>query len=121
MTVDLKTDPTIAVRLDAATARGLQAGGEMILEASNLIAPIEEGPPRHGVHMVETGFVRPETAGADPMVAVGYEAFWAVWQEVKDEYHHAHGQSHFLETAFLTGSEAALARTAETIRAELER
>lgn len=112
--VKLTTDPTIAVRLDAAVTRGLQAGGEMILQASDLLAPIEPDP-KHGVHMVETGFVRPEGT----QVAVGYEAFWAVWQEVKDEYHHEHGQAHFLETALVAGSEAAFAKIAETIAAEI--
>lgn len=120
MRVDLKTDPTITVRVDAAIARGLQVAGEVILAASDVLAPIEEGPPRHGIHGVETGFVRPETAGAVPRVAIGYESYWMVWQEVKDEYHHTHGESHFLEKALIVGNEAAFAKAAESIRAELE-
>lgn len=120
ITVDLKTDPTVTLRLDAAVARGLQVAGEVILAASDVLAPVEEGEPRHGIHGVETGFVRPETTGDAPRVAIGYEAFWMIWQEVKDEYHHEHGESHFLEKALITGNELAFAKMGESIRAELE-
>lgn len=113
MDVKVTTRP---VQVTAAISRGLQSGGQMILAASDLIAPREEGEPRHGVHMVETGFIRPDV----DRVAVGYTAFWAMFQEVDEEYEHHDGQqAHFLETAFLTTAPAALEKTADVIRAEL--
>lgn len=119
MDVRLTLDDTLPVRLAAAITKGLVAGGEIIRAASVALAP-KEDEPRHGIHMVETAFVRPEAGGGVDQVAVGYTAFWAAWQEMKDEYHHTHGQAHFHETAFLTAGDASLTRVAEVIGKEMD-
>lgn len=111
------TDPGVGQELALATARrrGLQAGARLVLAKSDTLAP-REAEPRHGVHMTETGFVRVEP-GIDDTVAIGYEAYWAVWQNENLLYHHPEGgQAKFLDTALLTGAEMALEQVAIAMR-----
>lgn len=117
MEVKLDLNPSILAETHAKMVRGLQAAGELILAEAVALAPTEP-EPRHGVHLRETGFVRPQTdSGAHgDRVMVGFTAFWAQWQEVKEYDHPNGGQSHFLETAFLTKGEAALGVVAATVR-----
>jgi hypothetical protein len=108
-------DPELAVV--TAARRGMQAAGDALLALSDALAPTEP-EPRHDVHMVETGFARVELGrdGGD-QVAVGYDAYWAVFQHEDLEYEHVHGgQAKFLETAVLEGEDVALAIIADTIR-----
>lgn len=101
----------------AAIRRSLVKGGKVILAASDALAP-REPEPRHGVHMTETGFVRSEIAGDGlDQVAIGYKAFWAVYQHENLSYHHEHGgQAKFLETAMLAASDAAIETVAAAVR-----
>lgn len=118
MVADLTLHP-VDVVVATARRRGLQAAGEMILGLSNAGAP-KEPEPKHGVHLVETGFTRVEPGGESDAVAVGYTAFWAVWQEEDLSYHHPHGgHAKFLSGALLEGGEAGLEIVAETIREAL--
>jgi hypothetical protein len=113
MEVQVTINP-VGVQLSAARRRGLKAGGEAILALSDAIAPIED-VPRHGVHMIETGFVRPETDGDTDAAAIGYGAFWSIWQHERLDYHHTHGAAKFLEIALLEGQETALGIVAAAV------
>lgn len=111
--------PAKSLGLQTALRRGLQAAGVEILAASDALAPTEP-KPRHGVHLTETGFVRVVPGVNSDSVVVGYEAFWAWWQNEDLTYHHPHGgQAKFLDTAMLGGAERAGETIAAVIRAEL--
>lgn len=98
MTVKVASNPGLVVQLAAARRRGLISAGELVLATSDAGAPREDNA-RHGVHMTETGFVRLEAALE--RVAIGYTAFWALWQHEKLEYHHTVGHAKFLELALM--------------------
>lgn len=117
MTVKVQSNPGLVVQLAAARRRGLIAAGEVILASSSAQAPREE-TPRHGVHMTETGFVRLEAA--QERVAIGYTAYWALWQHEKLEYHHDEGHAKFLELALVAGQGVALETVAAEIRKALK-
>lgn len=106
--VKLELDTRVLVEIPAAIDRGLLAAGRSLLALSDLGVPREAGEPKHGVHGVDTGFVRVEP-GAE-RVAIGYTAFWLQWQEERMDYHHPNGgHAKFLEGAMLEGGDATLA------------
>lgn len=116
--VRLGPDPTLEFR--TAIRRGLAEAGREVLAASDVLAP-REPEPRHGYHMIDTGFVRVEPGVASDAVIIGYTAFWAAWQHEHLEWHHPNGgQAKFLETALLGGREVALETIAANVRAVLE-
>jgi len=120
MGVEVKLDlPASALQLDVAVQRGLLKAGATILELSNEKAPTEP-EPKHGVHMRETGFVRADILGGEDVVIVGYEAYWAGWQESHEDWDHPHGgEAKFLERALVEGERVAMEIVAAEIRAEL--
>lgn len=106
----------IDVQLATAIRRGEKLAAEQILAASDALAPREPNP-RHGVHLTETGFtaIIPDPAG--DIIVVGYEAFWAIWQNEDLTYHHPHGgQAKFLDLAFIGGAEKAMEIIAASVR-----
>ena len=111
-----------ALPLEIATARrrGLLKAADAVLAVSDLNAPRED-VPRHGIHMTETGFTRIEPGVEEDVAALGYEAFWAVWQEEDLTYHHEQGHAKFLSGALLEAGQAAVDEfVAAEIRAVLE-
>lgn len=110
------TLPETALAVDQAVVEGLSAAGKEILAASDALAPTEP-EPRHGVHMIETGFTRVEPGADQVSVVIGYEAFWAPWQNENLTYDHPHGgQAKFLDTALVTGAPVAFETVAEAVR-----
>lgn len=98
---DLVLNDSILVEKNAAIRRGLKRAGEVVLAASNAGAPTEP-EPRHGIHLKETGFTRIELAEGGDACVIGYEAFWAIFQEENLAYHHPHGgHAKFLSGALL--------------------
>lgn len=117
MGVEVKLDMNtqMLVEIPAAIDRGLLAGGKTLLALSDLGVPVEAGEPRHGVHGVETGFVRVESSAE--RVAIGYTAFWLLWQHERMDYKHPNGgHAKFLELAMVEGNEAALEVVAASLR-----
>ena len=115
--VDLSSNPTVA--MDAAIRRGLLEAGAVILALSNSKAPTEPDP-RHGQHLTETGFVRADIIDGEDVVIIGYEAFWAGWQEVHENWNHPYGgEAKFLELSVVEGEPAALDIIATNIREAL--
>lgn len=107
-----------ALQIEIATARrrGLKLGGELILELARAGAPTEP-EPRHGVHLTETGFTRVEPGLEVDSVAIGFGAFWAVFQEEDLTYKHPHGgHAKFLSGGLIEGEQPALEVVAGTIR-----
>lgn len=114
----LTANPSFAVR--TAARRGLQEAGAAVLVVSNGLAP-REPVPRHGVHMTETVFVHHQTGGgSEQAVAVGYRAYWALFQHEMLSYHHPHGGvAKFLELAVLEMEPAVLGIIARNIQEAL--
>ena len=104
---DLTLNDAVLVETSAAIRRGLKRAGQLVLAASDAGAP-REPEPRHGVHLTETGFTRVEVGVESDAVAIGYEAFWAVWQEENLAYHHEEGHAKFLSGALLETGQAAV-------------
>lgn len=105
---DLILNDAIGVEVSAAIRRGLKRAGQIVLAASDAGAPTEP-EPRHGVHLTETGFTRVEPGVGSDAVAIGYGAFWAIWQEENLTYHHPHGgHAKFLSGALLETGQAAV-------------
>lgn len=105
---DLVLNDAITVQTSAAIRRGLKRAGQIVLAAADEGAP-KEPEPKHGVHLTETGFTRVEPGVGSDVVAIGYEAFWAVWQEENLTYHHPHGgHAKFLSGALLEVGQAAV-------------
>lgn len=115
MTVKLETNPGLVVEWAAARRRGLQDAGELLLASAIEGAPRETGEPRHGVHGADTGFVRVEPLME--RVAIGFLAFWMLWQHEDLLYHHQIGHAKFLELAILMFGNAALELVAARMRA----
>lgn len=115
--VELSSNPVLA--LEVAARRGMLEAGQKILELSNEHAPTEPDP-RHGQHLTETGFVRADIIDGEDVVIVGYEAFWAGWQEVHEDWNHPHGgEAKFLELAVGASEAEFLATVAEHVRAAM--
>jgi hypothetical protein len=94
--------------LQVATQRGLMKAGAAIMAISDRNAPTEPDP-KHGIHMTETGFVRADVIGGEDVVIIGYEAFWAGWQEAHENWNHPHGgEAKFLELALVEGEPIAM-------------
>lgn len=104
---DLTLNDAITVQVAAARRRGLKRAGQAVLAVSDANAP-REPEPRHGVHLTETGFTRVEPGADSDAVAIGYGAFWAVWQEENLSYHHEQGHAKFLSGALLEAGQAAV-------------
>lgn len=124
MEVKLTLNHDIGLELATRTRRGLVKAGEAILGVSNARAPRED-KPRHGVHMTETGFVRLELdeLGGE-RVAIGYDAWWAIFTHEGKPEHGAEtypggGETKFLERSIVEGGETALEVVAAAIRGEL--
>jgi hypothetical protein len=117
--VHLTLNDTIGIRVATARRRGLKAAGDAILAISDLNAP-REPIPRHGVHLTETGFTRIEPNEGQDAVAIGYSAFWAIWQEEDLTYNHPDGgHAKFLSGALLEGQAAVDEFVPAAIRAAL--
>jgi hypothetical protein len=116
---DLVLNEALSVEVATARRRGMQVAGRAILALSDAGAPTEP-EPRHGVHLTETGFTRIEPGAETDAVAIGYGAFWAVWQHENLAYHHPHGgHAQFLSAALVEGADAALEIVAASIREAL--
>lgn len=110
---------SVDVQISAARRRGLQKAGKIVLALADAGAP-REPEPKHGVHLTETGFVRVLPGAEIDTVAVGYEAFWAVFQEEDMSYEHKHGgHAKFLTGGLVEGADAAFEAIAEEIRQAL--
>ncbi|HJQ00082.1 MAG TPA: hypothetical protein VJ851_00650 [Jatrophihabitans sp.] len=124
MEIKLTLNHDLGLELDTRLRRGLVKGGEAILGVSNERAPREEHP-KHGVHMTDTGFVRLETGStAGDRVAIGYEAWWAIFTHEGTPEHGAEtypsgGENKFLERSLIEGGESALEVVAAALRGEL--
>lgn len=106
----------VDVRMHTAIRRGLQATGEKVLLASDVLAPTEP-TPRHGVHMIDTGMVKVEPGTDSDSVMVGYGAFWSLFQHEDLWYHHPHGGGpKFLERAAMGAVEV----IAESVAVEVD-
>jgi hypothetical protein len=117
MTVKRTTNPALAVELAAARRRGMIEAADEILVMAAARAPFEE-EPRHDVHLRDTGFVRLEAgAEAGDRVAIGFKAFWAVFQHENMAYKHEHGEAKFLERSLIEAEQSAFAIVAESMRA----
>lgn len=114
MTVKVTSNPGLVVQLAAARRRGLQEAGAYILAIAMANAPREDGEPIHGYHGADTGFVRLEAELE--RVAIGFEAFWMLWQHERMDYKHTHGHAKFLELALLEYGETALGMVAAAMR-----
>lgn len=89
------------VEIQTRIREGLLEAGKTVLAVSDALAPTEP-VPRHGIHMVETGFAQVEPGLDGDRVAVGYRAYWARWQHEDLNYDHPHGgEAKFLEHAAL--------------------
>jgi len=116
MTTKLTLNSNVTVQLAAARRRGMVDAAEHIRKLSDARAPYED-KPRHEVHMRDTSSVRLEAGRADgDRVAIGYEAFWAVWQHENHEWHHEHGEAGFLANSLIEGSDAAFETVAKAMR-----
>jgi hypothetical protein len=104
---DLILNDAITIQTSAAIRRGLKRAGQVVLAASDAGAP-REPEPRHGVHLTETGFTRVEPGVESDAVVIGYDAFWAIWQEENLAYHHEEGHAKFLSGALLEVGQAAI-------------
>lgn len=117
---DLILNDTLLVEVATARRRGLKLGGELILELARAGAPTEP-EPKHGVHLTETGFTRVEPGAEVDSVAIGFAAFWAVFQEEDLTYKHPHGgHAKFLSGGLIEGETAALELVAESLRQVFE-
>lgn len=104
--VRLTLNDTLEMKVATARRRGLKAAGDAVLAVSDVNAP-REPIPKHGVHLTETGFSRLEPGAESDAVAIGYTAFWAVWQHEDLTYHHPDGgHAKFLSEAVLEGQAA---------------
>ncbi len=75
----------------AATLRGLRLGGELVLDASNRLVPIEEGTLERSGRVTDNG---------QDTVAISYDTPYAVRQHEDMNLRHPNGrQAKFLETA----------------------
>ncbi|SDJ07880.1 hypothetical protein SAMN05444157_1623 [Frankineae bacterium MT45] len=120
MDVEL-TLPPITVELAAARRRALLVVAAELMAVAAGLAPTEP-EPKHGVHLRETAFVRLEAAldGGD-QVAIGFDAFWAIWMHEWMDVAHPHGgQAKFLELPVVEGGEAAMEKVAALIREAIE-
>lgn len=114
MTVKIDINHDLPVQLVTARRRGMLEAGEFVLALAVEGAPREDGEPRHEVHGADTGFVRVEPQ--NERVAIGFDAYWMLWQHEDLNYKHPHGHAKFLELALLENGEDALALVADAIR-----
>ncbi len=99
-------DPMPAMR--KGSARGLQQAGELVLEASNRLVPLEEGT------LERSGRV---TTNGQDTVAISYDTPYAVRQHEDLSLRHPNGrQAKFLETAMRQQRAKALAIIARAVK-----
>ncbi|QIK49645.1 hypothetical protein P9A14_02545 [Gordonia hongkongensis] len=93
--------------VEAATARGLQAGADLLLDESNRLAPIETGD-----------LIRSGRAVADSEeAAVGYSSVYAIPQHEHLDWHHDDGrEAKFLERALHRNADRINEAVADEIR-----
>lgn len=119
MGFDVKVTPGKPVDILGAERRGLLEAGKAVLEAAVVLAP-REPVARHGVHLVDTGFVRLIPGVDEDAVAVGFWAFWADWMhEWMDIDHPYGGTSKFLEIPLVASGAADMEIVAGHMRREL--
>jgi hypothetical protein len=119
--VRVELNPAVTVQLAAVRRTALAEAGKEILAISDALAP-REPEPKHGEHLIETGYTQleAEASGGD-RVAVGYQAFWALFQHENPDYKHPHGgEWKFLEKALVRGNEAAFETVAKAMREAID-
>lgn len=96
-----------AKQIDTAARDALRDGGEVILDESNQIAPIDEGA------LINSGKV----AVSDDSVVVSYDTPYAVRQHEDVTMQHTNGrQAKFLETAYKANQKRVIEYVAKKIK-----
>lgn len=100
----------VMAAIEEATARGLQAGADLLLDESNRLAPIETGD------LIRSG----NTAVDNEEAAVGYNTPYAARQHEDLSYRHDSGrEAKFLEKALHRNADRIIDAVADEIREHL--
>lgn len=101
-------------RMQRGALRGVQLGGEHILEVSNKRVPIEEGT------LERSGKVTSEVTETGARSAISYNTPYAVAQHERLDFHHDKGRSaKYLEQAMGNAGKVALSIAAQAVRNEM--
>jgi len=118
----------MAIDLAAITAKvrdhvedALAAGGQVILDRSNELVPLEGRPDTlGGVTLAESGRVNRTGSSYLPVVSVSYDGPYAIYQHEGMEFHHPTGGSaKFLERAMVEQTAEAIDAMGDEIRRAL--
>ncbi len=107
----------VLAKVVAHTEDALAEGGQVVLDRSQELVPIEGRPDTNGGTLAESG--RVNRIGSDylPVVSVSYDGPYAVYQHEGLEFHHpTGGQAKFLELAMVEKSEQATAAIGTELR-----
>jgi hypothetical protein len=111
----------VVARIAAHIEDALADGGQVVLDRSSELVPIDGRPDTHGGTLAESG--RVNRIGSDylPIVSVTYDGPYAVYQHEGLEFHHpTGGQAKFLELAMVETTEQATEAIGLEIRKALE-
>lgn len=110
MSYSVKWNKQIANEIEKAVMNGLREGGEMILDASNQIAPIDEGT------LINSGKVTVDQRS----VNISYDTPYALRQHEDMTLQHKNGrQAKFLESAFKENIKRVLDYVAKQARSKI--
>ena len=99
----------------------LAEGGQVILDRSQELVPLEGRPDTHGGTLAESGRVNKTGSDYLPVVSVTYDGPYAIYQHEGMEFHHpTGGHAKFLELAMLEKTDAATNKIGDELRKALE-
>jgi hypothetical protein len=113
MAIDLTA---IAAKVRDHVEDALAAGGQVILDRSQELVPLEGRPDTHGGTLAESGRVNRTGSDYLPVVSVTYDGPYAIYQHEGMEFHHPTGGSaKFLERAMVEKTDAAIEKMGDEI------
>ena len=117
MAIDLTA---IAAKVRDHVEDALAAGGQVILDRSQELVPLEGRPDTHGGTLAESGRVNRTGSDYLPVVSVTYDGPYAIYQHEGMEFHHPTGGSaKFLERAMVEQTTEATDAIGDEIRKAL--
>ena len=99
----------------------LVEGGQVILDRSQELVPLEGRPDTHGGTLAESGRVNRTGSDYLPVVSVTYDGPYAIYQHEALEFKHpTGGHAKFLEIAMIEKTDEATEKIGDEIRKALE-
>ena len=110
----------IVAKIAAHVEDALVEGGQVILDRSQELVPLEGRPDTHGGTLAESGRVNRTGSSYLPIVSVTYDGPYAIYQHEGMEFHHPTGGSaKFLERAMVEQTTEAIDAIGDEIRKAL--